>query len=290
MSWSRSRREARLRIVRPRRWRRRCRSLLAAAGPAGSLTTAAHSRIDLMPHQLEPALAIVRGLGSRVLIADEVGLGKTIQAGLIVSELSARSAAERVLVLAPAGLREQWASELRDRFGLDPAVVDMGEARRRAARLPVGINPWATLPLAIASIDYAKRPEVFPAVHACRWDVVVVDEAHGVTPGSDRHRAVNALCERAPYVVLLTATPHNGNRAAFESLCGLGAIDRRGNDRLLVFRRSRHDVALGAGRRVHNLLVRSSPEEIRMHDAAGAIHEGRARRSEPQNGQISTCG
>src|ERR687896_1165863 len=134
-----------------------------------------------MAHQLEPVLAIVRGLGSRVLIADDVGLGKTIQAGLIVSELKARGAADRILVLAPAGLRDQWAAELSDRFELDAAVVDMSGARRRAAQLPVGTNPWATIPIAIASFDYVKRPELLPAIASCRWDVVIIDEAHGVT-------------------------------------------------------------------------------------------------------------
>ncbi len=76
-----------IRLVGARGWRRRCRWLLASQGPADRLQTAQRARIDLLPHQLEPALAIVRGLACRVLIADEVGLGKTIQAGLIASEL-----------------------------------------------------------------------------------------------------------------------------------------------------------------------------------------------------------
>jgi superfamily II DNA or RNA helicase len=245
-----------------RRWRRACRALLATHGSTDMLRTARHARIDLLPHQLEPAIAIVRGLGCRVLIADEVGLGKTIQAGLIMSELRARGAADRILVLAPAALRDQWAGELADRFGLAPVIVDMASARRRAAQLPVGVNPWATLSIAVSSFDYVKRPEVLPALTSCHWDVVVVDEVHGVTPGSDRRSAVEAICGRTPYVVLLTATPHNGDRAAFEALCDLGAQE---NDRLLVFRRSRHEIALGSGRRVHRVFVRPSVAERRMH-------------------------
>ena len=216
-------RPARLRVVRMRRWRRLCRALVAEHGPASMLRTALRARIDLLPYQLEPALAVIRGLGSRVLIADEVGLGKTIQAGLIVSELVARGAADRVLVLAPAGLREQWAGELRDRFGVDATLVDMREARRRASELPVGVNPWSTVPIAIASVDYVKRPEVLPAALTCRWDVVIVDEAHGIAPHTERHDAVAALCALAPHVVLLTATPHSGDEEAFVSLCGLGS-------------------------------------------------------------------
>src|SRR5688572_22296097 len=110
-----------------------------------------------MPHQLEPALAVVRGLGSRLLLADEVGLGKTIQAGLVVAELTARRAVHRVLVLTPAGLREQWRQELSQRFAVAAASVDGRMLRRLAATLPVGVNPWSTVPVAIASIDYIKR-------------------------------------------------------------------------------------------------------------------------------------
>jgi hypothetical protein len=98
-------REPRPHRVRAVTWRRACRALIAADSPPGSLRAARSARIDLLPHQLEPALAILRGLGTRVLLADEVGLGKTIQAGLIASELRARGSIERVLVLTPPGLR-----------------------------------------------------------------------------------------------------------------------------------------------------------------------------------------
>lgn len=255
-------RSKRLGLVGPRRWRRAARALIAGDGPAAVLQAARSARIDLLPHQLEPVIAIVRGLASRVLIADEVGLGKTIQAGLIVAELSARGVAERVLIVTPAGLREQWAAELAGRFDIDAAVVDMRAVRQRAARFAVGVNPWRTVPIAIASVDYVKRPEVLPAVRSCPWDVVIVDEAHNVGPGSDRRDAVAALCGLAPYVILLTATPHSGDRQAFVSLCGLGA---RGGDPILAFRRSRREVVAGAGRRIHRLLVRPTAEEARMH-------------------------
>src|SRR5262245_546421 len=139
-------RASRLRLVRSRLWRRRCRALIAADCAAGNLRAALDARIDLLPHQLEPALAIVRGHGTRVLLADEVGLGKTIQAGLIVAELRARGAADRVLVLTPAGLRDQWHTELTARFALDCTIVDMRAARHCAALLPPGLNPWSTLP------------------------------------------------------------------------------------------------------------------------------------------------
>jgi superfamily II DNA or RNA helicase len=250
------------RQVRRRRWRRACRALIAAEGPPASLRAARSARIDLMAHQLEPALAVIRGIGSRLLLADEVGLGKTIQAGLVASELLVRRAIDRILILSPAGLREQWTTELAERFAIDAANVDAPTLRRLATTLPVGVNPWSTLAVAIASVDYVKRAEVVPAVAACTWDLVIVDEAHGVAGDSDRQAAVQALASRAAYVLLLTATPHSGDRRSFAALCGLGEVDPTP---LLLFRRTRADVGIGTNRRVHAVHVRQSTDERRMH-------------------------
>ena len=263
------------RTVDTRTWRRLCRALLARETPGGGLQAAAAARVDLLPYQLEPALAVRRGGASRVLIADEVGLGKTIQAGLLLAELVAAHAVERALILTPAGLRDQWAHELAARFSLDAVVIGMHALRRRCAELPPGQNPWATLPLVIASFDYVKRPDVLPGVAGSRWDLVLVDEAHGVTEGSDRFNAARTLCRLAPYVVLLTATPHSGDPKAFATLCKLGAHDdetRRdaesppgvAPDTMLVFRRRRGDVLPGVRRRVHRLFVNPTGLEHRL--------------------------
>jgi superfamily II DNA or RNA helicase len=249
------------------RWRRACRGLIADEGPADVLRSPRTARIDLLPYQLEPALAIVRGHGSRVLIADGVGLGKTIQAGLVITELRTRGAAARVLVLVPAGLREQWADELDRRFNLRVPIFDVREASRYRSQLPVGANPWATVQIVIASLDYVKRPEVLPAVSASRWDLIVIDEAHHGTSGTDRHAAVSTLCATAAYVVLLTATPHSGDAAAFDALCEIGRHD----DAVMVFRRTREDVGLGRPRRVHQLRVTLSSAERHMHACLAAF-------------------
>ena len=275
-------RARRLRVVRGVRWRRAVRALITADTPPGSLRAARAAGIDLMGHQLEPALAIVRGMGSRLLLADEVGLGKTIQAGLVASELFERRSIDRILVVTPAGLREQWTQELAGRFALPATNVDGHLLRRLAATLPMGVNPWSTLSAAIASVDYVKRPEVLPAVTACTWDLVIVDEAHGVAGDSDRRAAVQALASRAAYLLLLTATPHSGDRRSFSALCDLGAVDETP---LLVFRRTRADVGIGTRRRVHAVRVRPSADEMRMHrllarysDAVRAEPGGEARR------------
>ena len=210
----------------------------------------------------------MHGRGARLLIADEVGLGKTVQAALIVAELKARGAASRVSGATPAGLREQWVEEFANRFGLRLTLFDMASAARHRASLPVGVNPWSVEPFIVASIDYIKRPEVLPAVRACRWDVVIVDEAHHAAIGSDRHDAVDALCSDALHVILLTATPHNGDAQAFASLCALG----QRNDSLLVFRRTRQQIGHPrAERRIHQLHVRLGTEERAMHAALDAI-------------------
>ena len=95
----------------------------------------------------------------------------------------------------------------------------------------------------------------------------IVDEAHGSAGPSDRHEAVSTLCRRSPYVLLLTATPHNGDDGSFTSLCGLGAL----GDPLVTFRRTRREVGRDAGRHVHTLRVRPSASERRMHDALAAL-------------------
>ena len=269
-------RAPRPRHVRAVTWRRACRALIAADGPPGSLRTARTARIDLLPHQLEPAIAVLRGLGTRLLLADDVGLGKTIQAGLVISELLARGSIERVLVLTPPGLREQWLQELEDRFAIRASGVDGHMLRRLALTLPVGLNPWRAVTCAVASIDYVKRPEVFPAVLSSRWDLLVVDEAHTCAGDSDRRHAVGTLAAQAAYVVLLSATPHSGDRASFDALCAIGEIG--GGPPLLVFRRTRADAGIGTARRVHILAVSPSADEARMH--AALARYGDAVRSE----------
>ncbi len=249
-----------LRRVKNSTWRRAARALVARSGIAGLLNTVVTANIDVLPHQLEPALAVLRGDGCRVLIADEVGLGKTIQACLLIAELRLRGLANRVIVLTPAGLRDQWRDELRSRFHLDATVADFRAVRERVATLPPDVNPWTTWPIAIASIDYVKRPEVLRAVLATSWDVVVIDEAHRVANDGHRQQAAAALTARAPYVVLLTATPHSGHTAAFEALCGLGSH----SDRLLVFRRTRQVISAAVRRAIHRLHVRATPAERRM--------------------------
>jgi len=220
------------------------------------LWTAAHAAIELWPYQLEPALAVIGG-ATRVLLADAVGLGKTIQAGLILTELRERGWVEHALIVCPAGLRDTWARELRDRFGITATILDQPAIAERIASLPPGVNPWTGHAVAIASIDFIKRPEVIAAVDREPIDLLITDEAHHLAPGTDRGAVVSRLAARAPWLVLVSATPHSGDSTAFNYLCDIGST----GDRIAVFHRARRDVGLSESRRTRLLPVHPDENE-----------------------------
>jgi superfamily II DNA or RNA helicase len=248
------------------RWRRAARAVLAAAVPRWtSLRAARGAQFTVLPFQLEPAMAVVRGEACRVLIADEVGLGKTVQAGLILAEMIVRSADTRALIVAPAGLREQWRDELQSRFQLRAEVLDTQSIARIAAEVVADVNPWSINTIAITSIDFIKRPEVMRSLETLTWDVLVFDEAHALAGRSDRAAAAAALGRRARVVVMLTATPHSGDEDAFARLAAVGDIDS--TFPLMTFRRARSDVGLPRNRRSAVLRVRPTTDEVAMHHA-----------------------
>ncbi len=254
------------RVVSSSRWRHVARTALAQATPSWwSLRSAARADLAILPYQLEPALAMVRGDANRVLIADAVGLGKTVQAGLMIAEMTARETDAKALVVCPAGLRDQWCDELRLRFGLDARIVDAGSMARMTRELPPHVNPWATHAVAVTSIDFIKRPDVIRGFEGLAWDIAIFDEAHNLASYSDRATAAGLVAERARHVVLLTATPHSGDEDAFARLCGIGELGNR--DALLVFRRARSDVGTDRPSRSRLVHVGPTTAERLMHDA-----------------------
>jgi len=265
------------RVMRPRRWLHALRRLALQCHAFGSLHAAAGSRIDLLPYQLEPALAIVRGLATRLLIADEVGLGKTIQAGLVVAELAARHDGLRALILLPAALKDQWREELRARFDLDTIAADTRWLASIARTIPADVNPWGLPGIYVSSVDFVKRAEVLRPLEDVTWDLVVLDEAHAAAPSTDRRAAVHAIASRGRRVLLLTATPHGGDAEQFEALCRIGSDGTQpGVDPIVMFRRSRIDARAQNCRRTVLLAVRPSRAERRMHRVlerySNAIH------------------
>jgi superfamily II DNA or RNA helicase len=254
-----------VRPMRMRRWLHAVRQRAIGLTPLGGIRAVWRAPIRLFAYQIEPVLAVLRYGVTRMLIADGVGLGKTIQAGMILAELGARADELRALVLVPAGLRDQWAHELSSMFGLDAVQADAAWLRHACLERPPGENPWAVPGIYIVSIDFAKRPEVLHAIEGLSWDVVVMDEAHVATMATDRRAAANAAAARARRVVLLTATPHAGNPEQFDALCAIGRIDPS-EPPLVIFRRSRADAAAGRPRRSRALPVSLSRAERRMHD------------------------
>ncbi|MGH9347592.1 MAG: helicase-related protein, partial [Vicinamibacterales bacterium] len=255
--------------------------VLAGATPSWtSLRAAARAHLALFPYQLEPALAMMRGLACRILLADEVGLGKTIQAGLIVAELVERERDARVLVVTPASLRDQWRDELRDRFAVHAEVIDAAGLARAASDLPAGVNPWAIPHVAITSIDFLKRPDVIRSLEPLVWDLVAFDEAHALSGRSDRATAAELLAARARRVLIITATPHSGDERAFDRLRALGRIGPA--DPLLTFRRSRGEAGLARDRAMRRLAISPTPEEALVHRALAA-YAARVSRDAPSD-------
>jgi superfamily II DNA or RNA helicase len=254
-------RRQRWRRVGRRRWVLACRALLASGESLAGLRGAATATLDLLPYQLEPALAAADGQ-LRLLLADEVGLGKTVQAGFILADLAGRIDACRSLVLCPAGLCSQWQRELQERFGLDASVVDLGTLRALTGAGEPGGTAWDRAPLAIVSLDFVKRPEVLQGLARVRWDVLIVDEAHLAAVARERAGAVNWLARRSRRVVLLTATPHPGVPGAFEALCRVGRLP--GEAPIVMFRRTRASLGLHVERRTRVLLLPLSDAERRL--------------------------
>ncbi len=187
-------------------------------------------RLQIQAYQLVPALRAIRSSRVRLLLADAVGLGKTVQAGLILSEIMARRLAHRVLVVSPAGpLLEQWNTELRERFALRMDVVDRTRLEDIRRSTEMGANPFDSIALGLASIDFLKQERILELLERTSYDAIVIDEAHhcfdlGATEEKEdslRRRLASVLARRCDALLLLTATPHDGNDRSFASLCEL---------------------------------------------------------------------
>ncbi|MGR2740440.1 RNA polymerase-associated protein RapA [Billgrantia sp. Q4P2] len=164
-------------------------------------------RIDLIPHQLYIADEVARRHAPRVLLADEVGLGKTIEAGLILHRMLLTGRAERALILVPASLTHQWLVELLRRFALEVTLLDEQQSLAQAES-----NPFESGQLILASQDWLfANPHRQSQAAACDWDLLIVDEAHHLDWGAEQvgpgYACVERLAKAVPGVLLLTATP-----------------------------------------------------------------------------------
>lgn len=202
-------------------------SLRSGAGPFRSL---GRLSVRPRPYQLVPLLMALRLENIRLLIADDVGIGKTIEAGLIARELLDRREVKRLGVLCPPHLCDQWQRELREKFHIDAVVIRSGTVSKLERGLPGGDHHvFGYYPHIIVSLDYAKSDRRRASFLAHCPDLVIVDEAHTCArPGGrstsqqQRHQLLQELaeCEHQNFI-LLTATPHSGIEASFLSIIGL---------------------------------------------------------------------
>lgn len=198
-------------------------SLRRGAGPFRSA-----GRINFEPraYQLAPLMMALRQETVRLLIADDVGIGKTIEAGMILRELLDRGEIDRFSVLCPPHLVEQWTGELDSKFSINATPVTAAEAARLERDLPNTTSVFDAYPFTVVSLDFIKSDRrLDDFLRACP-DTVVVDEAHAaVSGGKGRHRRFELLSKLAQKadrnIVMLTATPHSGDEEAFHNLLGL---------------------------------------------------------------------
>lgn len=193
---------------------------------AGPFRSAAQLAFEPRVYQLVPLLMALRLPVPRILIADDVGIGKTIEAGLILRELMDRGEVDAFSVLCPPHLVEQWVMELRSRFGIDAVAVTSGSAARLERSLPVSQSLFDAYPFTVVSLDYIKAEKRRDGFAKACPDFVIVDEAHScVGTGAGRQQRFGLLTGLAKdserRMILLTATPHSGDEEAFARLLSL---------------------------------------------------------------------
>ncbi|MYV67063.1 DEAD/DEAH box helicase family protein [Streptomyces sp. SID2131] len=177
--------------------------------------------MDRQQHQLRPAeLALsMRNPQPRLLIADVVGLGKTLEIGITLSELIRRGRGERILVVTPAHVLEQFQRELWTRFSLPLVRLDSTGIQRIQQEIPAGRNPFAHFKRVIVSVDTLKSATYAHHLESITWDAVVIDESHNlVNKGTRNNRLARRLAEQTDALILASATPHNGDAESFAEL------------------------------------------------------------------------
>lgn len=196
------------------------------------------SGITIEDYQLEPLVRAIEMARANLLIADDVGLGKTIEAGLVIQELLVRHRARTVFVVCPSSLQVKWQTEMQEKFGLEFRIVDTEYIKRLRRERGIHVNPWTSYPRLVTSMDWMKSgdglrmlKDVLPPhiTYPRKFDILVVDEAHNVAPAaasmyaleSQRTRLIRSLCPHFTHRLFLSATPHNGYQESFTSLLEL---------------------------------------------------------------------
>ena len=261
------------------------------SGPLGRqpVSSPLHSGIRVEDYQLVPLLRALQMPRVNLLIADDVGLGKTVEAGLILKELLLRRRIRRVLVLVPAALRLQWRDELDTKFALPFEVVDRERTERLRRELGIDANPWRSFSRIVASYHYLRQPDIQEQFLAASqthdgsprlaWDLLIVDECHNLMPSpfGDDSELCQMLRQIAPcfeHRLFLSATPHNGHTRSFTGLLEIldpvrvsqtDELTDRARDRVgqLVVRRLKRD--LNRASAAPRFCTRKPPKPVLLH-------------------------
>lgn len=272
---------------------------IASADPS-AFQSPFRAGIDIEDYQLLPLVEALRMPRVSLLIADDVGLGKTVETGLIAQELVLRNQAQKILVICPPSLCRKWQREMREQFGLGFEIVDTEYVRRLRRERGVGVNPFRSHPRLIVSMEWVKFESQMrwfdeflppdPNTYPRAFDLLIIDEAHQVAPSavgkyardSLRTKAIRRLAPHFEHRVFLTATPHNGYPESFQALLEMLDPNRftkgvapspRERDAVMVRRLKSHlRKMLPDGenrfpkREIHAINVAFPPEERQLFD------------------------
>ncbi|KQP00291.1 hypothetical protein ASF32_13715 [Methylobacterium sp. Leaf91] len=202
---------------------------LRKSAPTGdAIQVAGQAAIDDLDFQLDPVRLALKAPRARILVGDDVGLGKTLEAGLLASELILRRRAKRILVVATKSVLTQFQQEFWTRFSIPLVRIDSNRIAQIRKSIPLNHNPFDQFDKAIISIDTLKSDRQYrTALESAWWDLIIIDEAHNVAErkggkgaggASQRNLLAERLASRSDALVLLSATPHDGSRLSFASL------------------------------------------------------------------------
>ena len=280
------------------------------------------SGIEIEEYQLDPVVRALQMPRVNLLIADDVGLGKTIEAGLVAQELILRHRIRTILVVCPASIQIQWHNQMRDKFGLEFRIIDSDLMKDLRRRRGIHVNPWTHFPRLITSIDFLKRErpmrffrETLPAegesAYPRRYDLIIVDEAHNISPSgrgqyatdSQRTLAIRTLSPHFEHKLFLTATPHNGYHESFSALLELldsqrfarGVRPNRTQLEAVMVRRMKDELKLRrdgsrrfADRKVDALEVDYSEDERTAHKKLRIYTEFRSKNAKNEANRFAT--
>ena len=164
------------------------------------------SGVELQDYQLDPLVRAIDMVRANLLIADDVGLGKTIEAGLVIQELIVRHRARTVFIVCPASLQVKWQVEMHEKFGLEFRIVDTDYIKKLRRERGIHANPWTSFPRLIASMDWMKSGEGLRLIkdalpshvtYPRKFDILVVDEAHNVAPSAASFPLLSLFCSHS---------------------------------------------------------------------------------------------